>query len=65
MLRALARGLPAGHGLHGKSAYGGLTRTMAALARQGLVKGGEITDAGRALVLLHYGVVVDEGAARE
>lgn len=54
VLRNLAAGCDPGTGLAGRSAYGGLTWTVVALYKRGLIDAHrEITDAGREAVKEH------------
>ncbi|WP_157203494.1 hypothetical protein [Methylomicrobium agile] len=47
VLDNLARGKPAESGIRGRSAHGGLTWTISALYRKGLIDDEGITDKGR------------------
>lgn len=46
-LRNMANGRPAGYGLYGRSARGGLSGTIISLHKRGLIDREGITDAGR------------------
>jgi len=48
VLLNIAVGRDPGDGLQGRSAWGGLHRTLWSLRRHGFVRDGKVTDAGRA-----------------
>ncbi len=49
-LTNLKNGLPAGHGLVGRAAKGGLERTLGALLRRGYIRHGLITHEGKSAI---------------
>jgi len=52
MLRNLAEGRAETHGLSGRSAFGGATRTHAALVSRGYIDRDGLTESGRAVLEL-------------
>ena len=50
VLQNLANKLPAGEGLEGRAAKGGLWRTMEALLRRGYIRHGFITQEGKSAI---------------
>lgn len=49
-LKNAAAGRALSHGLRGRASHGGLTWTLTALQRRGLIDGNQLTDAGKAVI---------------